>query len=188
MLLVIDNYDSFTYNLVQYFGELGVKQKVYRNDSITVEQAIDLQPERIMISPGPCSPNEAGVSLDIIESFAGKVPLLGVCLGHQSIGQHFGGEVVLADRLMHGKTSPVLHQEKDLFKGLPNPFEATRYHSLIIEPKSLPDCLQVTARTEEGEIMGIAHKELPIWGVQFHPESVATKKGMRILENFLNLG
>ena len=188
MLLVIDNYDSFTYNLVQYFGELGVKQKVYRNDSITVEQAIDLQPERIMISPGPCSPNEAGVSLDIIESFAGKVPLLGVCLGHQSIGQHFGGEVVRADRLMHGKTSPVLHQEKGLFEGLPNPFEATRYHSLIIEPKSLPECLQVTAWTEEGEIMGIAHKELPIWGVQFHPESVATKKGMRILENFLKLG
>ena len=188
MLLVIDNYDSFTYNLVQYFGELGVKQKVYRNDSITVEQAIDLQPERIMISPGPCSPNEAGVSLEIIESFAGKVPLLGVCLGHQSIGQHFGGKVVRANRLMHGKTSPVLHQEKDLFKGLPNPFEATRYHSLIIEPNSLPDCLQVTATTKEGEIMGIAHKELPIWGVQFHPESVATKKGMRILENFLNLG
>ena len=188
MLLVIDNYDSFTYNLVQYFGELGVKQKIYRNDSITVEQAIDLQPERIMISPGPCSPNEAGVSLDIIESFAGKVPLLGVCLGHQSIGQHFGGKVVRADRLMHGKTSPVLHQEIDLFKGLPNPFEATRYHSLIIEPNSLPDCLRVTAWTEEGEIMGIAHKELPIWGVQFHPESVATKKGMRILENFLNLG
>ena len=180
MLLVIDNYASITYNLVQYFGELGVKQKDYRNDSITVEQAIDLQPERIMISPGPCSPNEAGVSLDIIESFAGKVPLLGVCLGHQSIGQHFGGEVVRADRLMHGKTSPVLHQEIDLFKGLPNPFEATRYHSLIIEPKSLPECLQVTAWTEEGEIMGIAHKELPIWGVQFHPESVATKKGMRI--------
>ncbi|PDH29458.1 MAG: anthranilate/aminodeoxychorismate synthase component II [Puniceicoccaceae bacterium MED-G31] len=188
MLLVIDNYDSFTYNLVQYFGELGVKQKVYRNDSISVEQAIDLQPERIMISPGPCSPNEAGVSLEIIESFAGKVPLLGVCLGHQSIGQHFGGKVVRANRLMHGKTSPVLHQEKDLFKGLPNPFEATRYHSLIIEPNSLPDCLQVTASTKEGEIMGIAHKELPIWGVQFHPESVATKKGMRILENFLNLG
>ncbi|HBO58108.1 MAG TPA: anthranilate/aminodeoxychorismate synthase component II [Opitutae bacterium] len=188
MLLVIDNYDSFTYNLVQYFGELGVKQKVYRNDSISVEQAIDLQPERIMISPGPCSPNEAGVSLEIIESFAGKVPLLGVCLGHQSIGQHFGGKVVRANRLMHGKTSPVLHQEKDLFKGLPNPFEATRYHSLIIEPNSLPDCLQVTASTQEGEIMGIAHKELPIWGVQFHPESVATKKGMRILENFLNLG
>ena len=188
MLLVIDNYDSFTYNLVQYFGELGVKQKVYRNDSITVEQATNLQPERIMISPGPCSPNEAGVSLEIIESFAGKVPLLGVCLGHQSIGQHFGGNVVRANRLMHGKTSPVLHQEKDLFKGLPNPFEATRYHSLIIEPNSLPDCLQVTATTEEGEIMGIAHKELPIWGVQFHPESVATKKGMQILENFLNLG
>lgn len=188
MLLVIDNYDSFTYNLVQYFGELGVKQKVYRNDSITVEQAIDLQPERIMISPGPCSPSEAGVSLEIIESFAGKVPMLGVCLGHQSIGQHFGGKVVRANRLMHGKTSPVLHQEKDLFKGLPNPFEATRYHSLIIEPNSLPDCLQVTATTKEGEIMGIAHKELPIWGVQFHPESVATKKGMRILENFLNLG
>ncbi len=188
MLLVIDNYDSFTYNLVQYFGELGVKQKVYRNDSISVEQAIDLQPERIMISPGPCSPNEAGVSLEIIESFAGKVPLLGVCLGHQSIGQHFGGKVVRANRLMHGKTSPVLHEEKDLFKGLPNPFEATRYHSLIIEPNSLPDCLQVTASTQEGEIMGIAHKELPIWGVQFHPESVATKKGMRILENFLNLG
>lgn len=187
MLLVIDNYDSFTYNLVQYFGQLGVEQAVYRNDALTVEEARALKPERIMISPGPCSPTEAGVSLEMIAAFAGEIPLLGVCLGHQSIGQHFGGKVVRADRLMHGKTSPVTHQDTDLFQGVPNPMEATRYHSLIVERATLPDCLQVTAETEAGEIMGLAHKELPIWGVQFHPESIATESGMQILENFLKL-
>lgn len=191
MLLVIDNFDSFTYNLVQYFGQLGVEQKVYRNNAITVEEALELNPDRIMISPGPCSPNEAGVSLDIIGAFAGKKPILGVCLGHQSIGQFYGGKVVRADRLMHGKTSPVRHRDTDIFKDLPNPMEATRYHSLLVERAGLPDCLEITAETDEGEIMGLAHKELPIWGVQFHPESIATDKGgrggMKMLENFLNL-
>ncbi|MGB0290747.1 MAG: anthranilate synthase component II [Opitutales bacterium] len=187
MLLVIDNYDSFTYNLVQYFGQLGVEQQVFRNDTITVEEARALKPERIMISPGPCSPNEAGVSLQMIEAFAGEIPLLGVCLGHQSVGQHFGGRVVRADRLMHGKTSRVHHQDTDLFHGLPNPMEATRYHSLIVERASLPDCLIVTAETDAGEIMGLAHRELPVWGVQFHPESIATESGMQLLENFLKL-
>ena len=187
MLLVIDNFDSFTYNLVQYFGQLGVEQKVFRNDAITVEEALELNPERVMISPGPCSPNEAGVSLDMIGAFAGKKPLLGVCLGHQSIGQYFGGKVVRAERLMHGKTSPVTHRNTGLFKGLPNPMRATRYHSLLVERASIPDCLEVTAETEEGEIMGIAHRDLPVWGVQFHPESIATEEGMKMLENFLEL-
>ena len=187
MLLVIDNFVSFTYNLVQYFGELGEEQKVYRNNAITVDEALELNPDRVMISPGPCSPTEAGVSLDMIAAFAGKKPLLGVCLGHQSIGQHFGGKVVRADRLMHGKTSPVSHRDTDIFAGLPNPMEATRYHSLIVERASLPDCLEVTAETAEGEIMGLAHKELPVWGVQFHPESLATQEGMKMLENFLKL-
>jgi|TARA_B110000093_G_scaffold36379_1_gene38002 anthranilate synthase/aminodeoxychorismate synthase-like glutamine amidotransferase len=187
MLLVIDNFDSFTYNLVQYFGELGVEQQIYRNNAITVEQALELNPDRVMISPGPCSPNEAGVSLAMIAAFAGIKPLLGVCLGHQSIGQHFGGKVVRAERLMHGKTSPVKHQDTDIFAGLPNPMEATRYHSLLIERATLPDCLKVTAETNEGEIMGIAHKDLPVWGVQFHPESLATQEGMKMLENFLKL-
>ena len=187
MLLVIDNFDSFTYNLVQYFGQLGLEQKVFRNNAITVDEALALDPERVMISPGPCSPNEAGVSLDLIGAFAGRKPLLGVCLGHQSIGQYFGGKVVRADRLMHGKTSPVTHRNTDLFEGLPNPMEATRYHSLLVERSSLPDCLEITAETEEGEVMGLAHKELPAWGVQFHPESIATEEGMRILENFLRL-
>lgn len=187
MLLVIDNFDSFTYNLVQYFGELGEEQKVYRNNAITVDEALELNPDRVMISPGPCSPTEAGVSLDMIAAFAGKKPLLGVCLGHQSIGQHFGGKVVRAGRLMHGKTSPVSHRDTDIFAGLPNPMEATRYHSLIVERVSLPDCLEVTAETVEGEIMGLAHKELPVWGVQFHPESLATQEGMKMLENFLKL-
>lgn len=187
MLLVIDNFDSFTYNLVQYFGELGEEQKVYRNNAITVDEALELNPDRVMISPGPCSPTEAGVSLDMIAAFAGKKPLLGVCLGHQSIGQHFGGKVVRADRLMHGKTSPVSHRDTDIFAGLPNPMEATRYHSLIVERASLPDCFEVTAETAEGEIMGLAHKELPVWGVQFHPESLATQEGMKMLENFLKL-
>ncbi len=187
MLLVIDNYDSFTYNLVQYFGQLGVEQLVYRNDKITTDEAIALKPKRLMISPGPCSPNEAGVSLKMIEAFAGRIPILGVCLGHQSIGQYFGGEVIQASSLMHGKTSPVHHQNTDLFSGLPNPLECTRYHSLIVNRRNLPQCLSVTAETAEGEIMGLSHKELPIWGVQFHPESIATEKGMHILENFLKL-
>lgn len=187
MLLVIDNFDSFTYNLVQYFGELGIEQKVYRNNAITVEEALELNPDSVMISPGPCSPNEAGVSLDMIAAFVGKKPLLGVCLGHQSIGQHFGGKVVRAERLMHGKTSPVTHRDTDIFKGMPNPMQATRYHSLIVERATLPDCLEVTAETAEGEIMGLAHKDLPVWGVQFHPESLATQDGMKMLENFLKL-
>ena len=187
MLLVIDNFDSFTYNLVQYFGQLGIEQKVYRNNAITVEEALKLNPDRVMISPGPCSPNEAGVSLEIIAAFAGKKPLLGVCLGHQSIVQHFGGKIVRAERLMHGKTSLVKHRNTDLFRGLQNPMEATRYHSLIADRASFPNSLKITAETEEGEIMGLAHKKLPIWGVQFHPESLATRGGIKLLENFLKL-
>ena len=185
MLLVIDNYDSFTYNLVQYFGQLGVEQKVYRNDEITVEEALSLAPARVMISPGPCSPTEAGVSLAMIEAFAGKVPLLGVCLGHQSIGHFYGGKVVRAENLMHGKTSPVKHFGDPLFAGMSNPFQATRYHSLLVERDTFPDCLEMIAETEEKEIMALRHKELPIWGVQFHPESIATPEGIKILENFL---
>ena len=187
MLLVIDNYDSFTFNLVQYFGQLGVEQRVFRNDEITPAEALALNPERVLISPGPCSPAEAGVSLDMIGAFAGKKPIFGVCLGHQSIGHYFGGRVVRADRLMHGKTSPILHKNTDVFHGLPQGFAATRYHSLLVERASLPPCLDVTAETAEGEIMGLRHKELPIWGVQFHPESIATDGGMQILENFLKL-
>jgi anthranilate synthase/aminodeoxychorismate synthase-like glutamine amidotransferase len=187
VLLVIDNYDSFTFNLVQYFGQLGVEQRVYRNDEITPEAAAKLNPDRVLISPGPCSPKEAGVSLEIIRAFAGRKPLFGVCLGHQSIGHYFGGRVVRADRLMHGKTSPIRHRDTDVFQGLPQGFAATRYHSLVVERSSLPPCLEVTAETEEGEIMGLRHKELPIWGVQFHPESIATTGGMKILENFLAL-
>jgi len=187
VLLVIDNYDSFTFNLVQYFGQLGVEQRVFRNDEITPEQAVALNPERVMISPGPCSPREAGVSLEIIRAFAGRKPLFGVCLGHQSIGHYFGGRVVRADRLMHGKTSPIRHRNTDVFEGLPQGFPATRYHSLVVERASLPECLEVTAETAEGEIMGLRHKSLPVWGVQFHPESIATEGGMRILENFLKL-
>ncbi len=187
MLLVIDNYDSFTYNLVQYFGQLGVEQRVFRNDQITVEQALALNPDRVMISPGPCSPTEAGVSCDIIRAFAGKKPLLGVCLGHQAIGQVFGGKVVRAPRLMHGKTSPVFHDGRDLFMGMPNPFAATRYHSLVVDRASLPACLQVTAWTDDGLIMGLRHRDLPVWGVQFHPESFVTERGLDILANFLRL-
>jgi len=187
VLLVIDNYDSFTYNLVQYFGQLGVEQRVFRNDQITVEQALALDPERVMISPGPCSPTEAGVSCDIIRAFAGRKPLLGVCLGHQAIGQVYGGKVVRAPRLMHGKTSPVFHDGRDLFMGMPNPFAATRYHSLVVDRPSLPDCLQVTAWTDDGLIMGLRHRELPVWGVQFHPESFVTERGLDILANFLRL-
>ena len=187
MLLVIDNYDSFTFNLVQYFGQLGVEQRVFRNTEITADEALALKPERVLISPGPCSPAEAGVSLDIIRAFAGKVPLFGVCLGHQSIGHYFGGQVVRADRLMHGKTSPIHHRDSDVFRGLPNPFKATRYHSLLVERSSFPDCLEITAETEGGEIMGLRHKTLPVWGVQFHPESIATERGMDMLRNFLKL-
>lgn len=187
MLLVIDNFDSFTFNLVQYFGQLGVAQRVFRNNEITPEEALALNPDRVLISPGPCSPTEAGVSLQMIEAFAGKKPLFGVCLGCQSIGQHFGGNIIRADRLMHGKTSPIQHQGTDVFQGMPQNFAATRYHSLIVERASLPDCLEITAETKEGEIMGLRHKTLPIWGVQFHPESIATEQGMLILQNFLSL-
>ena len=187
VLLVIDNYDSFTFNLVQYFGQLGVAQRVFRNNEITPAEALALNPDRVLISPGPCSPTEAGVSLDMIKTFAGKKPIFGVCLGHQSIGHYFGGHVVRADRLMHGKTSPILHKNTDVFKGLPQGFAATRYHSLLVERATLPDSLEITAETKEGEIMGLRHKSLPIWGVQFHPESIATEGGMKILENFLTL-
>ncbi|MEX2382082.1 MAG: aminodeoxychorismate/anthranilate synthase component II [Opitutales bacterium] len=187
MLLVIDNFDSFTYNLVQYFGQLGVEQKIFRNNEITVEEAIALNPDQVLISPGPCSPNEAGISLALISAFAGKKPLFGVCLGHQCVGQHFGGHVIRASRLMHGKTSPIHHAGTELFKGIPSPFPATRYHSLIVERESFPACLEITAETEEGEIMGLRHKSLPIWGVQFHPESLATEEGLTLLKNFLEL-
>lgn len=187
VLLVLDNYDSFTYNLVQYFGELGTEPNVYRNDQITPDEAEALKPEAIVISPGPCSPSEAGQSLAMIERFAGKVPLFGVCLGHQCIGQYFGGNVIRADRLMHGKTSPIHHQGQSVFRGLSDPFDATRYHSLIVERSSLPDCLEITAETKEGEIMGLRHREMEVHGVQFHPESLATLEGKQILANFLSL-
>jgi anthranilate synthase/aminodeoxychorismate synthase-like glutamine amidotransferase len=187
VLLVIDNYDSFTYNLVQYFGQLGVSQRVFRNDEISPAEALALNPDRVLISPGPCSPGEAGVSLEIIRAFAGQKPVLGVCLGHQAIGHYFGGRVVRADRLMHGKTSPIRHQGTELFRGMPNPFDATRYHSLLVERASLPAELEITADTAEGEIMALRHRTLPIWGVQFHPESIATVGGMDILRNFLEL-
>jgi anthranilate synthase/aminodeoxychorismate synthase-like glutamine amidotransferase len=187
VLLVIDNYDSFTYNLVQYFGQLGVEQRIFRNNEITPAEALALNPDRVLLSPGPCSPAEAGVTLAMIEAFKGKKPIFGVCLGHQSIGHYFGGHVIRADRLMHGKTSPIRHKNTDVFRGMPQGFAATRYHSLLVERATLPDCLEVTADTAEGEIMGLRHKTLPIWGVQFHPESIATEGGMRILQNFLEL-
>ncbi len=187
MLLMIDNYDSFTYNLVQYLGELGEEIEVYRNDKITVAQIEQLKPERLVISPGPCTPKEAGISVAAIRYFAGKLPILGVCLGHQSIGEAFGGRIVRADRLMHGKTSPIHHDGRTVFANLPNPFTATRYHSLIIERKSLPDCLEISAWTEEGEIMGVRHRELLVEGIQFHPESIITKEGKALLRNFLQL-
>jgi anthranilate synthase component II len=187
MLLMIDNYDSFTYNLVQYFGQLGEQVVVYRNDRITLEEIERLAPERIVISPGPCSPCEAGISVPAVKHFAGKIPILGVCLGHQSIGEAFGGKVVRSGYLMHGKTSPIHHNGKGLFKGLPDPFQATRYHSLVVERSTFPDCLEITAWVEEGEVMGLQHKELPIWGVQFHPESILTEGGMDILRNFLEM-
>jgi para-aminobenzoate synthetase component 2 len=187
MLLMIDNYDSFTYNLVQYLGELGEDVRVYRNDKITLQQIEDLRPDRIVISPGPCTPKEAGVSVETIRQFAGRLPILGVCLGHQSLGVAFGGEVIRAQRLMHGKTSMISHDGKTIFRGLPNPFEATRYHSLLVNPKNLPDCLEVSAKTAEGEIMGLRHRTLGVEGVQFHPESILTKSGKDLLRNFLKL-
>lgn len=185
MLLMIDNYDSFTYNLVQYFGELGQEVKVVRNDQIELAEVAELAPERIVISPGPCTPNEAGISVPLIQEFAGKIPLLGVCLGHQSIGQAFGGKIVHAKELMHGKTSMIHHEGKGVFRGLPSPFEATRYHSLVVERTSLPDCLEVTAWTEDDEIMGLRHTGLAVEGVQFHPESILSEHGHQLLKNFL---
>ena len=187
MVLVIDNYDSFTYNLVQYLGEMQVEVQVHRNDRIGLDRIRDLKPERILISPGPRSPRESGLSNDIIRTFGPRVPTLGVCLGHQCIGHVFGGKVIVNYRMMHGKTSLIRHHGQDLFAGLPNPFAATRYHSLVIERKSLPDCLELTADTEEGEVMGVRHKQFPIWGVQFHPESILTENGRQILANFLKL-
>ncbi len=187
MLLVIDNYDSFTYNLVQYLGEMQVPMEVHRNDEISIDRIRTLNPDRLLISPGPCSPRESGLSNDIIRTFSATIPTLGVCLGHQCIGHVFGGNVIVNYRMMHGKTSLIKHNGKDLFRGMPNPFPAIRYHSLVIEKSSLPACLEVTAETEEGEIMGVRHKELPIWGVQFHPESILTENGRKILENFLTL-
>ena len=188
MLLVIDNYDSFTYNLVQYLGELGQDVRVVRNDEIASGDIAGLAPSHIVISPGPCTPNEAGISLDVIKMYAGKIPILGVCLGHQSIGQAFGGKIVRAARVMHGKTSQMHHDGKGVFTGLPNPFEATRYHSLLIERASVPDVLEVTARTDEDEIMAVRHKTLPVEGVQFHPESFLTTAGKDLLKNFIAKG
>ncbi len=189
MLLMIDNYDSFTYNLVQYFGELGAEVKVVRNDEVTVDEIEAMGPDQLVISPGPCTPNEAGISLEAIRHFAGKLPILGVCLGHQSIGQAFGGKIVHAKEIMHGKTSPVFHNDTGVFTGLDNPFTATRYHSLVIDQESLPECLEVTAWTGQkgaiDEIMGIRHREYDIQGVQFHPESILTEQGHRLLQNFL---
>lgn len=189
MLLVIDNYDSFTYNLVQYFGELGAAIEIHRNDKITVDEIKDLAPEKICISPGPCTPNEAGISCDVIRELGPSIPLLGVCLGHQSIGQVYGGEIIRAECLMHGKTSGISHMGTGMFSGIPTPFDATRYHSLIIRRDSFPDCLEITAEaeTQEREIMGLKHKEYPIHGVQFHPESILTGEGMKLLKNFLEM-
>lgn len=185
MILMIDNYDSFIYNIVQYFGELGEELFVKRNDEVSIAEIEEWNPKMIVISPGPCSPNEAGMSLEIIQHFVGKIPILGVCLGHQSIAQVFGGDVIRAERLMHGKTSPVYHENKGMNQNMPNPYIATRYHSLIVDPKTLPDCLEVTSWTEEGEIMGLRHKEYAVEGVQFHPESIMTEKGLMLLENFI---
>mgnify|MGYP005748575925 CR=1 FL=1 len=186
MLLMIDNYDSFTYNLVQYFGELGADVRVFRNDEIDLAGIAQLAPDQIVISPGPCSPAEAGISVAAIREFAGRIPLLGVCLGHQSIGAAFGGKIVHAKKLMHGKTSPVHHKDVGVFRGLPNPLTCTRYHSLAIERESLPDCLEITAWTDDGEIMGVRHKTLAVEGVQFHPESILTESGHQLLKNFLD--
>ena len=187
MLLMIDNYDSFTYNLVQYFGELGEDVRVYRNDKVTTDEIDALRPQRLVISPGPCTPKEAGISVEAIRRFAGRLPVLGVCLGHQSLAVAFGGEVIRADRLMHGKTSMIHHDGKTLFRDLPNPFEATRYHSLLVNRANLPDCLEISAETGEGEIMGLRHRTLAVEGVQFHPESILTAAGKDLLRNFLKL-
>lgn len=197
MILMIDNYDSFTYNLVQYIGEIIMKLcpdddiysqiKVYRNDEISISEIESIKPDKIVISPGPCTPLEAGISNDVIAKFAGKIPILGVCLGHQCIGYVFGGKVVRADRLMHGKTSMIYHDGKAIFEGLDNPFSATRYHSLVIKPETLPDCLTVNAWTDQDEIMGVRHKQYPLWGVQFHPESILTTEGKKLLQNFITI-
>ena len=185
MIFMIDNYDSFTYNIVQYMGELGADMRVERNDQISIEEIEALNPKKIVISPGPCTPDKAGVSVAVIKHFAGKVPLLGVCLGHQSVGAAFGGEIIKAGKLMHGKTSEVRHDGKTLFKNLPNPFTATRYHSLVLNRKTLPDCFEISAEIDDNEIMGIRHKELPVEGVQFHPESILTPNGKDLLRNFI---
>jgi len=187
MILMIDNYDSFTYNLVQYLGELGQNIKVFRNDKINISKIKKLRPERIVISPGPGRPEDAGISCAVIKEFAGRIPILGVCLGHQCLGYVYAGKIIGAKRLMHGKTSRIYHNKQTIFKGIPNPFEATRYHSLIVERKSLPECLQITAWTKDNEIMGLKHKRYPLWGVQFHPESILTKVGKDILRNFLKI-
>ncbi|HEY0828490.1 MAG TPA: aminodeoxychorismate/anthranilate synthase component II [Bacilli bacterium] len=186
MILVIDNYDSFTYNLVQYVGEIGEEVIVRRNDEIDLQTIEQLQPNHILISPGPCTPNEAGISLELIQHFQGKIPILGVCLGHQAIGQAFGGEVIRAEKLMHGKTSQILHDGKTIFEGIPSPYTATRYHSLIVRRETLPNCLEISAETADGEIMGLRHKHFNIEGVQFHPESIITDHGKQLLRNFIN--
>ncbi|PLC49339.1 anthranilate/aminodeoxychorismate synthase component II [Pollutimonas subterranea] len=187
MLLMLDNYDSFTYNLVQYFGELGEDVEVRRNDQVSVADIVAMKPDRICVSPGPCSPAEAGISVELIQHFAGKVPVLGVCLGHQAIGAAYGGDVVRARQIMHGKVSDITHTGSDVFSGLPSPFVVTRYHSLAVDRNTLPDCLEVTAETADGEIMGLRHKTLPVYGVQFHPESVLSEHGHALLKNFLNI-
>ncbi len=187
MILVIDNYDSFTYNLVQYLGELGAELQTYRNDKITIDEIKKLNPEKILISPGPGYPKDAGISIPLVKEFAGKVPILGVCLGHQAIGEAFGGHIVQAKRFMHGKTSQIHHDGKTIFKGLPDPFTATRYHSLLVEKASLPDCLEISAWTDQDEIMGLRHKEYKVEGIQFHPESILTTEGKKLLKNFLSL-
>ncbi len=187
MILMIDNYDSFTYNLVQYMGELGAELEVYRNDRISIEEIEKQAPSKIVISPGPCTPSKAGISKEVVRHFAGKIPLLGVCLGHQSVAEAFGGDIIKARKLMHGKTSMIQHDGKTVFQGLPNPFEATRYHSLVVNRKTLPDCFEITAESDDGEIMGIRHKELVIEGVQFHPESILTIHGKDLLKNFIDL-
>ena len=187
MLLMIDNYDSFTYNLVQYFGELGEQVEVYRNDCIDIARIRELKPDRLVISPGPCAPEQAGISIAAVRAFAGKIPLLGVCLGHQAIGSAYGGEIVRAPELMHGKTSPIIHYDTDLFFNLPNPLSATRYHSLVVRRETLPPELMVTAHTADGTIMGLAHVSEPVWGVQFHPESIISEAGHELLQNFLNM-
>ncbi|HZR47521.1 MAG TPA: aminodeoxychorismate/anthranilate synthase component II [Candidatus Manganitrophaceae bacterium] len=187
MILVLDNYDSFTYNLVQYLGEMGAEMAIYRNDQVTLSEIEAMQPEKIVISPGPCTPKEAGISIDLIRKFGARIPILGVCLGHQAIGEAFGGEVVRASRLMHGKTSMIEHDGLSIYRRLPNPFEATRYHSLIIRRESMPDDLLITAWTQEGEVMGVRHKSFPIEGVQFHPESILTQVGKDLLKNFLTM-